>query len=730
MISVLYVDDERDLCEISRIFLEREGEFQVGTAISAQEALDLPHLTSYDVIISDYSMPGMDGIAFLKAVRDRFGDIPFILFSGRGREEVVIEAINNGADFYIQKGGDPKSQFAELTHKIRQAARRKQAERFLRESERRLADIINFLPDATFAIDKNGCVIAWNHAIEEMTGVPAHKILGKGDYAYSIPFYGSKRPILIDLLNEPEDRFSHLYSNISRNGSSLMSETDLATPRGRTISVLIRACPLYNEDGVVTGAIESIRDITESKKAENSLRTSEEKFRALVELSLEGIIITDFSGTLLFANHAAGTIVEIPDIDKVIAGKNVMDFIAPESKADVFRDITQVSQGIDAYLVSYKLITAKQREVWVECVGKKIQYENAPAMLVSMRNVTERKLAEATIRDSESKFSTVFQHSPVSLTLVSATRGTFTDINNAFMRSTGFTRDAVIGRTSEELGLFIDPAEYQDFVSTLQQHGEVHGMELKCRMKSGKIRICQFSSAIIVMDGKPHILSTVEDVTERKNAEESLHLANRQLNLLTGITRHDILNNITVLNGYIHLTEEDPADPRVPEFLQKMESTVGDIRAQIEFTRTYQALGTHEPQWLDLPGILQSIKVPEEITLIVVVENISVFASPIFERVFFNLLDNSIGHGERVTRIQVSSRKTGDDLLIVWEDNGVGIPEKDKEHIFERGFGKNTGLGLFLAREVLSLTGIIIRETGMEGTGARFEIVVPQSKYR
>ncbi len=128
MISVLYVDDERDLCEISRIFLEREGEFKVATAISAQEAIDLLHLTSYDVIISDYSMPGMDGIAFLKAVRERFGDIPFILFSGRGREEVVIEAINNGADFYIQKGGDPKSQFAELRHKIRQAARRKQAE--------------------------------------------------------------------------------------------------------------------------------------------------------------------------------------------------------------------------------------------------------------------------------------------------------------------------------------------------------------------------------------------------------------------------------------------------------------------------------------------------------------------------------------------------------------------------------------------------------------------------
>lgn len=1020
MISVLYVDDERDLCEISRIFLERGGEFKVATAISAQEAIDLLHLTSYDVIISDYSMPGMDGIAFLKAVRERFGDLPFILFSGRGREEVVIEAINNGVDFYIQKGGDPKSQFAELRHKIRQAARKKQAERFLRESERRLTDIINFLPDATFAIDKKGGVIAWNHAIEDMTGVPAHEMLGKGDYAYSIPFYGSTRPILIDLLDESDDRFSHLYTNISRNGTSLMAETALATPKGRSISILARACPLCNENGEVTGAIESIRDITESKKTENSLRASEEKFRALVELSLEGIIITDFSGTLLFVNHTAGTIVDIDDIQKVLATKNVMDFVAPESQADVLRDITQVSQGIDAYLVSYKLITAKQREVWVECIGKKIQFENAPAMLVSMRDITERKRAETTIRESESKFTTVFQRSPISLTLVSATRGTFTDINDAFMRSTGFTRDAVIGRTSEELGLFVDPAEYEGFVSTLKKQRELHGMELKCRLKSGEIRICQFSSGIIMMKGEPHILSTVEDVTERKNteealqaiirsmagvtgidsfktltrnvsshlgadcvmigeiqpdretvktvamlldgndidnffyslkgtpcenvaekgfciypdnaatlfpeskdlselniqgyagtplrdstgtvigilcvlsrcpllpshamqefldiiavkasaeleririeraltesqqrlgeaidlahlvnweydvatgmftfdnrfyalygttaeseggtrmaadvyarefvhpgdqgmvadevkkamettdpgyisqcehriirrdgevrhivvlikvikdekgrtirtrgvnqditdrkrAEEALRLANRQLNLLTGITRHDILNNMTVLLGYLHLAEEDPANPRVPEFLRKMESTAANIRSQIEFTRIYQDLGTHEPQWLDLAMIIRRIKVPEEIALIADVENISVFASPMFEKVFFNLIDNSIRHGERVTGIRVSCQKSGDDLVIVWEDNGVGIPGKDKEHIFERGFGKNTGLGMFLAREVLALTGITIRETGVEGTGARFEIMVPQGKWR
>ncbi len=190
MHRILYVDDERGLLEIAKRFLEKTNDFTVDVEISAEDALNTIGTQFYNAIISDYQMPGMDGIAFLKAVRSNHGNIPFILFTGRGREEVVIEAINNGVDFYLQKGGDPMAQFAELAHKIRQAIARRQAEISLIESEKRLADIINFLPDATFAIDRSGQVIAWNRAIEEMTGVSAADMLGKGDYEYAIPFYG------------------------------------------------------------------------------------------------------------------------------------------------------------------------------------------------------------------------------------------------------------------------------------------------------------------------------------------------------------------------------------------------------------------------------------------------------------------------------------------------------------------------------------------------------------
>ena len=122
MFSLLYVDDEPGLLEIGQVFLEKTGDFSVTTALSGRTGLEaVSHSMTFDAIVSDYQMPEMDGIEFLRNVRKSFGNIPFILFTGRGSEEVIIEAVNNGVDFYIQKSGDPGAQFMELAHRVRQA---------------------------------------------------------------------------------------------------------------------------------------------------------------------------------------------------------------------------------------------------------------------------------------------------------------------------------------------------------------------------------------------------------------------------------------------------------------------------------------------------------------------------------------------------------------------------------------------------------------------------------
>ncbi|MDD1728401.1 MAG: PAS domain S-box protein [Methanospirillum sp.] len=284
MFSVLYVDDEPGLLDIGKIFLERTGNLVVDTANSATEALALLNNSSYDCVISDYQMPEMDGLAFLKFVRGTWNTLPFILFTGKGREDVVIEALNSGADFYLQKGGEPKSQFAELEHKVRLAVERRRLAEQLKCSERRLSDIIDFLPDPTFAIDLNGNVIAWNRAIEEMTGVGKDKVVGCGDQCYAVHIFGENGLLLIDLILHDNPEHASIYQHLSRQGDKIIGERFVSTLfGGKGAYVWVVASPLYDSDGSVVGAIESIRDITHRKKAEDEIRAAYEQLAAAEE---------------------------------------------------------------------------------------------------------------------------------------------------------------------------------------------------------------------------------------------------------------------------------------------------------------------------------------------------------------------------------------------------------------------------------------------------------------
>lgn len=656
MISVLYVDDERDLLEVTKLFLELGRDITVTTMLSAKEALD-QDIGSFDAIVSDYLMPGMDGIRFLKAVRQRYGDIPFILFTGRGREEVVIEAINNGADSYLQKGADPNAQFAELAHRIRQAVKRRHAEQSLQESEKRLSDIINFLPDATFAIDKTGHVIAWNQAIEKLTGVQSGDILGKGEYEYALPLYGKRQPVLIDQIFEPGTVIPDRYTNLIQEKDTFIAETTLPRPGDQTITIMVKASPLYNQQGAIVGAIESIRDITELKRAEQELKRSEKWFRFLIQNSSDMIRIIGPDGRISYTTPSTKRILGYDPSDLV--GMDPFEYLHPDDREPIRRALAEAMQEghqhtpteyrirhADGHYVSVEalannlldvpeingvVITVRpisdrkrveeeiaqsrkdvaeseeqyktlfetahdailivDRNTFVNCnhsaetlfgcsrdqlinhplldfspelqpggrPSREMAQEKIDAALsgnpqvfewthlrcdrtpfdaeVSLnrilirgsysiqgivRDITDRKRAETALRESENKFATVFQYSPVDHTLVSATDGTIIDVNDAFVRNTGYSREEAIGKTTDQLQLFPDAGEREKLVERFRSGQDISGMLVACRSRSGEIRASLFSARFIMMAGKPLILSTIEDITERKKAEDAL----------------------------------------------------------------------------------------------------------------------------------------------------------------------------------------------------------------
>jgi K+-sensing histidine kinase KdpD len=227
-------------------------------------------------------------------------------------------------------------------------------------------------------------------------------------------------------------------------------------------------------------------------------------------------------------------------------------------------------------------------------------------------------------------------------------------------------------------------------------------------------------------------LNFYSDMTERLHNEEALQQANRQLNLMSSITRHDILNSITVMLGLLELAKRDEVEqtPELRRSLEKMRQHTRLIQSHVEFTRIYQDIGSQAPKWQDLGAMLARQRVPQGLQMEVHCEGLQVLADPMLEKVFHNLLDNTARHAMKATQARVSCQRGMMGMDIVYEDDGIGIPNCEKERIFAYGHGRNNGLGLFLVREILSITQMRICENGIEGKGARFVIHVPKGIYR
>jgi PAS domain S-box-containing protein len=320
MIHVLYVDDEEILLDLAKLFLERTGKFVVDTASSAIGLVDSPTTGTYDAIISDYMMPGMNGIDFLKAIRAKYPDMPFILFTGRGREEVVIEAINNGVDFYLQKGGDPKAQFVELGHKVQQAVKRRRAERELYESEQRFSKAFHANPAISGLSElKTGTYIDVNDAFLKRLSFTREEVIGKSS-------------IELNIIN-PQTR-KELLHILEHEGYIHNHQISLRAKTGDVLHVLVSG-DIIRSGGTDLLLVQAV-DITERIKSQQALFESESRLRSCVEHPAEGIILIDEDGRIIEWNSAAEQILGISKQDALgMLCWELMAQMMPEEKRTI-----------------------------------------------------------------------------------------------------------------------------------------------------------------------------------------------------------------------------------------------------------------------------------------------------------------------------------------------------------------------------------------------------------
>jgi PAS domain S-box-containing protein len=240
-----------------------------------------------------------------------------------------------------------------------------------------------------------------------------------------------------------------------------------------------------------------------------------------------------------------------------------------------------------------------------------------------------------------------------------------------------------------------------------------------------------------VRDGAGRLVAlegVCRDVTGQKEVEAALQAVNRRMNLLASLTRHDILNQLTVLLGALELARGAGSDAELAWFLGRSREAAWAIQRLTEFTRDYQEIGQGAPRWVRVPELVRraAASFAGDGAVVEVAEDPwEIRADPLIELVFYNLVENALRHGGTVTRIVLSvEEEPSGGLVIACEDDGEGVPVNEKERIFKRGYGRHTGLGLSLAAEILASTDMTIAETGRAGLGARFEIRVPPGACR
>jgi len=730
---VLLVDDEPAILDLTQIFLQREAEFSIVTATSGKKALEYLNTEPFDIIISDYEMPEMDGLSLLTAIRDGGMNIPFIIFTGRGREDVVIEALNRGADFYLQKGGDPKSQFAELKSKIIHAVERKRAEdavhaaymkiedsnatlteqnHLLEESEAKFRNLADSTSVAILMYQDDHWIYA-NPAAVRMCGYSAEEI-------YAMKFWDFVAPEFQEMVKErgmlrvlgKDTQKAYEFKIIKKSGEEVWVHLTGSTTeyQGRTAGLI------------------SVIDITERKTMETELRKQEENYRTVLHSMSDTILIVDGEDRFSAIHNNTGKLYALPE---EFLGRHFSDILPPQ----VYKQYSIAAEALrkTATTQHYEyMLDIENKQSWFEATLN--LRENGTDIIAEIRDITERKQMEETLRENEARYRTLVENIPIGL-IQAKTSGEIIYVNPQIFEILGIPPLESTGELNQALSRHIHDYQIRNDIQTVIRERHTVEGEYRYITRDMKESYIRYRIAPLEANGKvTENLAIVEDITQRRSAEDALRLANNKLSLLSRITHHDISNDIMDARGYLELNEIEYPTSITPH-LTHVEQAITRIEREIKFTGEYQALGTSPPTWQDIRTVtkdsFEQMDVPEDIRTEMHIAPVEVYADQLLTLALSNIVRNALVHANGLSKITVTTRKTPEKgLCITIEDDGTGVPFEKKEAILQPTYNRRSGHGLHLVRDILDLTEMSIKETGTPGKGACFEVVVPPGRWR
>ncbi len=587
----------------------------------------------------------------------------------------------------------------------------------LRISREKYRDLADNAPIGILTCDRDGWITYANYKVPEMLGSPSI------EKTTEINLFQNKYVI--------ESGFTDVLKDVIGNGAEYPDyEVQYTSVWGKKVFLRVHISPILKGDAP-DGARLILDDITQRKEAETLLERTQFAF----DHSPDEIYFVNRAGLIVYANAQACTSFGIESSS--LSGTTIHDInpdISSEDWEDVWSELERES------IFRFESVHRKPdgTKYPVDIVKYRIIFEGKELSCTIARDITQSKKAKERLRESEGRLRTLIQTIP-DLIWLKDKEGVFLTCNSMFELLLGVQEREIIGKTdydfvAKEIADFFRENDCQAVLAgkpTTHEEWVTFATDGRCALLE-TVRTPLYTS-----DGDvAGVLGIGRDITERKQSEDAIRGVNRKLNLLSTITRHDILNQITGAAGYleiIELEDEIPHGTKTKEYLKMISGAVGTIERQITFTGYYKDLGEQAPDWFDVLSVIEDVRETpsfETVRIVNTIDNVEVFADPLFEKVIYNLIDNAVKHGETITEISFYANVLTDELVIVCEDDGVGIPVEVKEKIFRREYFKNSGLGLFLSREILAITGSTITETGTPGVGARFEIHVPKGMFR
>lgn len=748
VINVLHVDDEPSFLQLTKSYMNviGNGELRVHPLSEPLSVFKELKEKSFDVIVIDYQMPGMDGLELLGKLRDQKNDIPVIIFTGHGREEVAINALNLGANYYIEKGGDPKSQFSELRHVIRQVVKHKRMEKALSDSEERFRIIFDESPISLWEEDFSAVKRYFDQ-------LEAQGVKDLRHYLDTHPHEVEKLSQMVKIINvnnttlklynakDKTEFFEGLSGFFNEEATMLFKEELVALFNGKTvyqnefpgykltgekIDVIIRLSVISGYEDTLEKIIVSVIDITQLKSVEKTLRESEEKFRTLAEKSPNMIFINK-KGRVVYTNKKSEEILGYKRDEFYSLDFDFLSLISPEYKETLMTNFQKHLQGEDVDPIEYDLISKDGNRISAILTTKLIDYEGERAILGIVTDTTLHRKAQDELKRSEERYRSLIELSPDAI-ILSDLESKILMVNRQAVRIYGAKgEEELIGKNAYD---FIVPEDHDRATSNLRmliETGSVRNAEYSMIKKDGTIFPADLSVAVIFdKRGNPtSLLGVLRDITERKNAEEKLIQQKEELSEFAHFIAHDINNCLTTIEGYTQLLDLEYDETHI-------------ISRQIEYMKNLltrsltladAGLAVQKDDNVDLNDLIErvaGVTIPKNIifshdnlpTILCDQERLA--------QVFKNIFENAVVHG-KPRKITTKLIKNEEYLKILLINDGFPIPTKIQERIFDYGFTtlkESMGLGLSIVRKIIEAHGWFITvESDNESTS--FHILIP-----